>query len=145
MDFAVHCALSEKLSKTTFDDQLPDRREQIDCAAYSCDYQPDCEKTTGRAERLYLAKPNRRDCDYGHVDRIDSRHVLNQPIADGTDHGHQQYAEECQRESASRGHLAAFYMVQRSIDVLLAASFGASRSLSLLPFTTTSQFDRRIS
>ena len=80
VNFAIHCALPEKLSKAPLNDKFPDYRKQVNGAADTCDYQPDCKKTTGRAQRLHLAEADRRDGDDRHVKRVEHRHVLDQDV-----------------------------------------------------------------
>src|ERR1035437_5623314 len=104
---AIHCALPEKLSKAPLDHKFPNHRKQVNRAADSCDYQPNRKKTTGRAERLYLAEPHRRDGNDGHVEGVENRQVLDQPVAGCADYGHRRDQRDCERESASWGHRAA--------------------------------------
>src|ERR1035437_9383119 len=104
---AIHCALPEKLSKAPLDHKFPNHRKQVNRAADSCDYQPNRKKTTGRAERLYLAEPHRRDGNDGHVEGVENRQVLDQPVAGCADYGHRRDQRDCERESASWGHPAA--------------------------------------
>ena len=104
VNFAIHCALPEKFSKASLNNKFPDHREQVNRAADAGDYQPDREKTAGRAQRLHLLEPDRRDGDHGHIDGVENRHVLDQPVTGGADDGRQRNQRDCERESASWGH-----------------------------------------
>src|SRR5208283_2166364 len=107
VNFAIHCALPEKLFKPPLDDKFPNHRKQVNRAADTCDYQPNRKKTTSRAERLYLAEPHRRDGNDGHIEGVENRHVLDQPVTDRADYGHHRDQRDCERESASWRHPGA--------------------------------------